>query len=84
METKTQLSDELWQRINELAREQNREPAAILEEAVRRYFAVRRLERLAQKGEERLAPWASMKKMCQDWWKRSAAKTEFACGKYPA
>jgi predicted transcriptional regulator len=52
-ETKTQLSDELQQRVNEIAREQNRQPAEILEEAVRRYFAVRRLERLAQKGEER-------------------------------
>jgi predicted transcriptional regulator len=52
-ETKTQLSDELQRRVNELAREQNREPAEILEEAVRRYVAVRRLERLAQEGEER-------------------------------
>jgi predicted transcriptional regulator len=52
-ETQTQLSDELQQQLNELAREQNRAPAEILEEAVRRYLAVRRLERLAQESEER-------------------------------
>jgi predicted transcriptional regulator len=52
-ETKTALSDELRIQMEQIAREQNREPAEVLDEAVRRYVAVQRLERLALKGEER-------------------------------
>ena len=52
-ETKTPLSDELQGQIEEIAREQNREPAEVLDEAVRRYVGVQRLEKLTQKGEER-------------------------------
>ena len=47
------LSDELLQRIEDCAREQNRKPSEVLEEAVRRYMALCRLERLAERGEER-------------------------------
>jgi predicted transcriptional regulator len=48
------LSDELLQQIEDCAREQNRKPSEVLEEAVRRYMALRRLERLAERGEERV------------------------------
>ena len=51
--TKTPLSDELQQQIEQIAQEQNREPAEVLEDAVRKYIWVRRLERLAEKGEAR-------------------------------
>ena len=44
-ETKTPLSDELQGQIEEIAREQNREPAEVLDEAVRRYVGVQRLEK---------------------------------------
>src|SRR5712691_2555395 len=47
------LSDELLQQIEDCAREQNRKPSEVLEEAVRRYMALCRLERLAERGEER-------------------------------
>ena len=50
-DTKTQLSDELQQSIEEIARDQNRAPGEVLEEAVLRYASVLRLERLAEKGE---------------------------------
>ncbi len=50
---KTPLSDELQVQIEQLAREQNRDPVEVLEDAVRRYIASRRFERLAEKGEER-------------------------------
>ena len=52
-DVKSLLSDELLHKLEELAREQNREPAEVLDEAVRRYVGVQRLEKLAQKGEER-------------------------------
>jgi predicted transcriptional regulator len=48
--TKTPLSDELQTQIEQIARDQNREPVEVLEDAVRRYIAVRRL---AEKGEKR-------------------------------
>jgi predicted transcriptional regulator len=44
------LSDEVRHQIEELAPEQKREPADVLEEAVRRYAAVKRLERFAEKA----------------------------------
>jgi hypothetical protein len=46
---KTMLSDASQQQIEDLAREQRREPMAVLEEAVRRYAATYRLERFADK-----------------------------------
>ena len=49
-DSKSILSDDLRQRVEELAREQNREPAEVLEEAVRRYAGVCRLERFAEKA----------------------------------
>jgi predicted transcriptional regulator len=51
-ETKTPLSDDLQTQIEQIAREQNREPAEVLEDAVRRYVGVQALERLARKGEK--------------------------------
>lgn len=51
--TKTPLSDELQAQIEQIARDQNREPVEVLEDAVRTYIAVRRHERLAEKGEKR-------------------------------
>jgi len=47
------LAEELQQQIAQFAREQNREPGEVLADAVRRYIAVRKLERLAEKGEAR-------------------------------
>ena len=52
-DAKELLSEELIQQIEEAARAQNRKPAEVLEEAWSRYMATRRLERLAQRGEER-------------------------------
>jgi predicted transcriptional regulator len=49
-ETKTTLSEELQQQIEKIARDQNREPSEVLNEAVRRYVGVQQLERLAQQG----------------------------------
>jgi len=46
----TILSDDLRQRVEDFAREQNREPAEVLEEAVRRYAGAYRLERFAEKA----------------------------------
>jgi predicted transcriptional regulator len=51
-ETKTPLSDDLHTQIEQIAREQNRAPAEVLEEAVRRYVGVQALERLARNGQE--------------------------------
>ncbi len=44
------LSEELQQQIAQFAREQNIEPAEVLAEAVRRYLALRKLERLVERG----------------------------------
>jgi hypothetical protein len=46
------LSEELIEQIENCAREQNRKPSEVLEEAVGRHMALRRLERLAERGEE--------------------------------
>jgi predicted transcriptional regulator len=46
------LSDEARRRIDDLARQQKREPSEVLEEAVRRYAASCRLERFAQRMEK--------------------------------
>ena len=48
-QTNTSLSDELQQQIDDLAREQHREAAQVLEDAVRRYAASCRLDRLSDK-----------------------------------
>ena len=50
-ETKIPLSDELQTQIEQIAREENRQPSEVLDEAVRRYVAIQALERLARKGE---------------------------------
>lgn len=50
---KTILSDESQQQIEQLAREQQREPDEMLEEAVHRYAAACRLERFASKMGQR-------------------------------
>ncbi len=52
-ETTTDLPDELQQKVEEIAREQERKPSEVVEDAVRRYVAVRGLEQLAEKGEKR-------------------------------
>ncbi len=51
--TRTPLSDDLQQKIEEIALEQNREPAEVLDEAVRRYIGIRTLEKLAERNEQR-------------------------------
>ena len=50
---KTMLSDESQQQIEQLAHLQHREPGDVLEEAVRRYSTACRLERFADKMEQR-------------------------------
>jgi predicted transcriptional regulator len=47
------LSDDVRQKIEELARDQKREPSEVLEEAVNRYAASCRHERFAAKMEKR-------------------------------
>ena len=46
------LSDEMRRRIEDLASQENREPSEVLEEAVRRYAASSRLERLSERLEK--------------------------------
>jgi hypothetical protein len=46
------LSEELIGQIEKCAREQNRRPGEVVEEALRRYMALRRLERLSERGGE--------------------------------
>lgn len=45
------VSEEMRRRIEDLARQENREPSEVLEEAVRRYAASCRLQRLSQRLE---------------------------------
>src|SRR5271165_1844220 len=45
----TMLSDESQQQIEQIVREQQREPGEVLEEAVRRYATACRLQRFADK-----------------------------------
>jgi predicted transcriptional regulator len=45
------LPEDFQLKIDEIARGQNREPAEVLEVAVRRYVGIQALERLAQNGE---------------------------------
>ena len=46
------LSDEMRRRIEDLARQENRDPSDVLEEAVRRYATGSRLERLSERLEK--------------------------------
>ena len=50
---KTMLSDESQRQIEQLANQQQRQPAEVLEEAIRRYAAACRLERFADKMGQR-------------------------------
>jgi predicted transcriptional regulator len=52
-ETKIHLSDELRRKVDEIARDQNRDPADVMQEAVRRYVALQRFEKFVEKNEER-------------------------------
>jgi len=52
MEAKALLSDELKRRVEDFAREQNCEPAEVVEEALNRYLAAQRLDRLSAKLEK--------------------------------
>jgi predicted nucleic acid-binding protein len=45
------LSQELIEQIENCAREQGRKPSEVVEEAIGRYMASCRLERLAERGE---------------------------------
>jgi predicted transcriptional regulator len=46
------VSDEVRRRVEDLARQENREPSEVLEEAVRRYATSSRLERLSERLEK--------------------------------
>jgi predicted transcriptional regulator len=46
------LPEDLREKLDETAREQHREPAEVLEDALRRYLGVQALERLARNGEK--------------------------------
>lgn len=50
---KQMLSESLLQRVTELALQQNRDPAEVLEEAVRRYATSCKLERFSKSMGER-------------------------------
>jgi predicted transcriptional regulator len=52
-ETKTLISDEMKQRVEDLAREQAREPGEVVEEALGRYLASQRLDKLGARLERR-------------------------------
>lgn len=44
MASKTFISDDMQQQVEELARDQKREPAEVVEEALARYIAIQRLK----------------------------------------
>jgi hypothetical protein len=50
-DAKELLSEDLIQQIEACARQQGRKPVEVLEEAIGRYMASLRLERLAERGE---------------------------------
>jgi len=52
-DAKELLSEKMIKQIEEAARTQNRRPVEVLEEAWGRYMTTRRLEQLAERGEER-------------------------------
>ncbi len=52
-DSKALLPDELKRRIDDFAREQDRDPADVMEEAVNRYLASQRLGRFAEKMERK-------------------------------
>lgn len=47
------LSDELLEQVEQAARAQHREPAELVEEAVRKYLKSERLERFVDRAERR-------------------------------
>jgi predicted transcriptional regulator len=49
MDAKELVSEELRQRVEDLAREQHRDPSEVLKDAVNRYAADCRLDRLQRK-----------------------------------
>lgn len=51
MADKTLISDDMQLRVEELAREQKREPAEVVEEALRRYLANQRMKETFAFGE---------------------------------
>ena len=53
-EPKPLISDDLMHQVEQTAREQNREPAEVVEEAVGRYLASQRLASFADKMERRV------------------------------
>jgi predicted transcriptional regulator len=53
MATQKELPPDLQAQVNLLAKEQNRQPAELLEEAVRRYLKEERLERLTTEADRR-------------------------------
>jgi predicted transcriptional regulator len=50
---KTPLSDELQKQIEQVAREQNRKPSEVLEDAVRKYLDDQKWQSLVARGEQR-------------------------------
>jgi predicted transcriptional regulator len=52
-EIRTVLSDESQRKIEELARDQQREPGDVLDEALERYAASQMLEKLSERLERR-------------------------------
>jgi predicted transcriptional regulator len=53
MDGKQILSDELMETVTQLAYQQHRQPAEVLQEAVRQYAAAYRLERFSEKMAQR-------------------------------
>jgi hypothetical protein len=52
-EPKPLINDALLLQVEETAREQKREPSEIVEEALGRYLAIQRLERLSERLEKK-------------------------------
>ncbi len=52
-EPKPLISDDLMREVRQTAREQNREPADIVEEAVAKYLAIQRLASFSERMERR-------------------------------
>jgi predicted transcriptional regulator len=53
MPEKALISEELRERVETFARDENREPSDVVEEALGRYLASQRLEKLGRKFERR-------------------------------
>ena len=73
------ISDDLLHQVQEAAREQNREPVEVIEEAVGRYLASQRLARGLRKEPRRgRGQKASGKRMSLGWWMKCAARRKLA------